>query len=163
MQALSIVKGSMMAASITMLLLAAKMANAENLMQVEEMENAIPVLKQSIDRGDVVTHNMLEMKEYRGQTVPRFIIQNPGNVIGKESLRNVRAGMPLYTVQVREVPAVRKGTMAPVIFKKGRVQLSTDGLIMADAEVGDFVKVLNQDSKQMLQGVVQKNGAVLVN
>lgn len=158
MQTLNIVKGTMMAASISLLLLAAKMANAEEL-----MSNKIPTLKQTITRGEVVTYEMLATQEYAGASVPAFIVKDPGNVIGMEAVRNIRAGMPLYRSQFREVPAVRKGEMATVIFQKGKIRLTTDGLVMADASVGDFVKILNQDSKQMLHGVVKKHGLVLVN
>lgn len=156
MQTMNILKGVMMATSISLLLLCAKMANAEE-------NNDIPTLKVSIRKGDVVKHEMLALQPYKGQSVPAFIVKDPGRVIGLEATRHIRSGMPLYRSQFREVPTVKKGEMTTVVFKKGKVRLTTDGLIMADAGTGDFVKVLNKDSKTMLHGVVLQNGSVLVN
>lgn len=158
MQIIDIVKGGLMAASISLLLLSAKMANAENM-----LDKNIPVLKQSLNRGDVLTFDMLTTQEFRGQIIPAVIVKNPGEIIGKEAVRRVRAGSPLYKKQFREVPTVKKGMRATVVFTKGKVRLTTDGMIMADAQTGDFVKVLNKDSKQMLQGIVQSNGTIFVN
>jgi flagella basal body P-ring formation protein FlgA len=110
-----------------------------------------------------VTFQMLSTKEYPGNIIPSVVVQDPGEIIGQEAVRRIRAGVPLYSRQFREVPTVKKGERTMVFFEKGKVRLTIDGLIMADAKSGDFVKVLNQSSKQMLQGIVQQNGSVLVN
>lgn len=156
MNGIQIIKGSMMAASISMLLLAAKLANAST-------GHTIPVLMKDLKRGGIVTHEILASQTFSGERIPSFMVQNPGTIIGKEAKRNLRAGTPLYHKQFREVPAVRKGSLATIIFNKGRVKLTTDGTVMEDGEAGELVRILNRDSKQMLKGIVQNNGTILVN
>ncbi|MFT7433120.1 MAG: flagella basal body P-ring formation protein FlgA [Alphaproteobacteria bacterium] len=151
-----LIKGTMIAVSFTLLMMAAGMANAD--------ETAIiPTLKVAANRGDMITSNMLTELSHPKNQITSTIIRDADNVVGMETTRRVRAGYPLRNKQFRIAPTVKKGHVVTVVFQKAGVLLTTEGTVMNDAVAGDFVKIMNSGSSRLLRGIVQENGTIAVN
>lgn len=156
MQTTNIIKGTMIAASFTLLMMAANMANAKEMV-------TIPSLKAPIKKGEIITSSMITSLEKAAKQITNSIVVDADDIIGMESTRFIRAGYPLRKKQFRIAPTVKKGHMATVTFKKSGIMLTTEGTVMNDATAGDFVKVMNHNSKRLLRGIVQENGTIAVN
>lgn len=156
MQTLTFIKGTMIAASFTLMMMAASMANAsENV--------SIPTLKNTVKRGAIISESMLTSINHPANRITSTMIEDTFDVIGMEATRTVRAGLPLRYKQFRVSPTVKKGNTATVTFQKSGITLTTEGTVMSDAIAGDFVKIMNLHSKRLLNGIVQENGTISVN
>tara|TARA_R110000868_G_scaffold262401_1_gene521008 strand:+ start:180869 stop:181345 length:477 start_codon:yes stop_codon:yes gene_type:complete len=158
MQATTIIKGTMVAASITFMMMAASLANAKN---VETTE--VPILKETLRRGETVTNTMLTEMEMPAKRVSYHTITDKEDIVGMEATRTIRAGIPLKMKQFRETPTVRQGHVAILTYNKSGISLTTEGTVMSDAVAGDFVKVMNNTTNRMITGIVQENGTIAVN
>lgn len=156
MQTVDIIKGGLLATSMTLLLIAANMAHANE-------STEIPTANTYIKRGDVISENMLTTMTWSNGSLPDYVVADAGEIIGMEATRNVREGKPLYRRLFKEPDTVKKGQIVPVIFKKGGISLTTDGSVMEDAIAGASVRVMNDATNRILTGVVQKNGTIIVN
>lgn len=156
MHAEKFIKGTMIAVSFTLLMMAAGMANAKE-------TSVIPTLKVPANRGDMITSDMIAELNHPTKQITNTIIRDANNVVGMETTRRIRAGYPLRKKQFRIAPTVKKGNIATVIFKKAGILLTTEGTVMNDAVAGDFVKVMNSGSNRLLRGTVQENGTIAVN
>ena len=65
----------------------------------------------------------------------------------------------LYVPPVQDV--VRRNQIVSVRYVKGGLEITATGRALGDAGVNEPVAVLNQSSKQMVQGIVQEDGWIL--
>ena len=56
---------------------------------------------------------------------------------------------------------VKRNQTVSVKYIKGALEITTTGRAMGDAAANETVTVLNQESRQLVQGVVQESGWVL--
>lgn len=82
-------------------------------------------------------------------------------LVGREVLRTVYAGKSITFENTRAPVLVRRNQVVSVKYIKGGLEITASGRALGDAGVNDAVTVLNPQSKQMVQGVVQENGWVL--
>ena len=82
-------------------------------------------------------------------------------LVGREVLRTVYTGKPITFENTRAPVVVRRNQVVSVKYIKGGLEITASGRALGDAGVNDPVTVLNQQSKQMVQGIVQESGWVL--
>ncbi len=82
-------------------------------------------------------------------------------LVGREVLRTVYAGKSITIENTRAPVLVRRNQVVSVKYIKGGLEITASGRALGDAGVNDPVTVLNQQSKQMVQGIVQESGWVL--
>lgn len=82
-------------------------------------------------------------------------------LVGREVLRTVYAGKPITFENTRAPIIVRRNQVVSVKYIRGGLEITASGRALGDAGVNDPVTVLNQQSKQMVQGIVQESGWVL--
>lgn len=149
---LNTLKYTLLAMGITFSMLAAKMANAE------ENITFIPVAKERIVRGSIVTADMLTMKPYEKRRVPRNAVYFEEEVDGMEATRTIRAGYPIQSRSLRVPPHNRKGELITIQYKKNGLLLQSAGKLLKDADVGDVVDVQSLSSRRIVTGkVINKN------
>jgi flagella basal body P-ring formation protein FlgA len=82
-------------------------------------------------------------------------------LIGREVLRTVYIGKSISFENTRAPVLVRRNQVVSVRYIKGGLEITASGRALGDAGINDPVTVLNLQSKQMVQGVVQESGWVL--
>jgi flagella basal body P-ring formation protein FlgA len=82
-------------------------------------------------------------------------------LVGREVLRTVYTGKPITFENTRAPVVVRRNQVVSVKYIKGGLEITASGRALGDAGINDPVTVLNQQSKQMVQGIVQESGWVL--
>lgn len=80
---------------------------------------------------------------------------------GREVRRTVYAGQSITLENTQPARLVARNQVVTIKFIKGPLEISTSGRAMGDAALNESVKVLNLQSRQMVQGVVQADGWVL--
>ena len=152
---LNTLKYTLLAMGITFSMLAAKMANAEDI-------QFIPVAKERIQRGDIITADMLKMKPYQNRRLPRNAVYFMDEATGLEATRSIRAGYPIQARFLRIPPDNRKGEMITIQYKKSGLTLQSAGKLMQDADVGETVDVQSLSSRRILTGKVVSKSLVQV-
>lgn len=82
-------------------------------------------------------------------------------IIGREARRTIYAGQPVTMDNTRPARLVERNQIVTVKYIKGGLEISTTGRAMGEAALNEPVTVLNLQSRQMVQGIVQESGWVL--
>ncbi|ABI75840.1 flagellar basal body P-ring formation protein FlgA [Hyphomonas neptunium ATCC 15444] len=82
-------------------------------------------------------------------------------VIGREAKRTIYAGQPVTMDNTRPARLVTRNQIVTVKYIHGGLEISTTGRAMGEASLNEPVTVLNLESRQMVQGIVQESGWVL--
>ena len=82
-------------------------------------------------------------------------------LLGREVRRTVYVGQPVTANNTRAPMLVKRNQTVSVKYISGALEITTTGRAMGDAAENESVTVLNQESRQLVQGIVQENGWVL--
>lgn len=82
-------------------------------------------------------------------------------IFGREAKRTIYAGQPITMDNTRPARLVERNQIVTVKYIQGGLEISTTGRAMGEAALNEPVTVLNLQSRQMVQGIVQENGWVL--
>lgn len=80
---------------------------------------------------------------------------------GREAKRTIYAGQPVTMDNTRPARLVTRNQIVTVKYISGGLEISTTGRAMGEASLNELVSVLNLQSRQLVQGIVQENGWVL--
>ena len=112
------------------------------------------VASEVIRAGDLVTPS-------NASTGDAGDISSGVEMIGREAKRTIYAGQPVTMENTRPARLVTRNQIVTVKYIKGGLEISTTGRAMGEASLNEPVTVLNLQSRQMVQGVVQESGWVL--
>ncbi|MFN7101287.1 MAG: flagellar basal body P-ring formation chaperone FlgA [Pseudorhizobium sp.] len=112
------------------------------------------VAAEVIRAGDGVTVANAELQDGDGPEVYDLFA-------GREVRRTVYAGQTITLDNTQPARLVTRNEVVTIKFIKGPLEISTSGRAMGDAALNETVSVLNLQSRQMVQGVVQADGWVL--
>ncbi|MCA8901818.1 MAG: flagellar basal body P-ring formation protein FlgA [Hyphomonas sp.] len=82
-------------------------------------------------------------------------------LIGREVRRTVYVGQSVTEQNTRAPMLVKRNQIVSLKFIRGPLEITTTGRAMGEAGLGEPVTVMNQQSKQLVQGTVQADGWVL--
>ncbi|MFN4183322.1 MAG: flagellar basal body P-ring formation chaperone FlgA [Hyphomonas sp.] len=82
-------------------------------------------------------------------------------IIGREARRTIYAGQPITMDNTRPARLVTRNQIVTVKYISGGLEISTTARAMGEASLNEPVTVLNLQSRQLVQGIVQENGWVL--
>ena len=83
-------------------------------------------------------------------------------LIGREVRRTVYVGQELSMDDTRPPRLIRRNQLVTVKFVSGALEITTTGRAMGEATEDESVAILNLNSKKIVNGIVQKDGWVLV-
>lgn len=112
------------------------------------------VAAEVIRAGDGVTVANAELQDGDGPEVYDLFA-------GREVRRTVYAGQTITLDNTQPARLVTRNEVVTIKFIRGPLEISTSGRAMGDAALNETVSVLNLQSRQMVQGVVQADGWVL--
>lgn len=82
-------------------------------------------------------------------------------VLGREVRRTVYAGQAVSMDNTQPARLVTRNQLVTIKYISGGLEISTTGRAMSEASFNEDVTVLNLKSRQMVHGIVQKDGWVL--
>jgi flagella basal body P-ring formation protein FlgA len=93
---------------------------------------------------------------------PRDALDDPDFIIGKTAKRDLSANVPLRAMDVAAKPMVRRNEPVTLLYEASGMKLSLRGRAMADAPIGATVRVINPQSKKILEAIVEGPGMARV-
>ena len=83
------------------------------------------------------------------------------SLLGREVRRTIYAGQSITTDNTRPPMLVKRNQIVTLKYINGALEITTTGRALGEAGLSESVSVLNPDSRQLVQGVVQEGGWVL--
>ncbi|MEN8919694.1 MAG: flagellar basal body P-ring formation chaperone FlgA [Octadecabacter sp.] len=88
--------------------------------------------------------------------------RNVADVVGLEVRRAVYAGRAITFDDLGAPTLVERNQMVRLIFETGGLVIATDGRALERGGFGDYVRVINRNSRTTVSGEVQQDGSVHV-
>ncbi len=122
----------------------------------------VPVARRDMKAGQIVTRDDIAANRIAQDGRRRIDPANIDDLIGKEIKRTVRAGQTITANDVQTQVMVAKGKVVTLNFSKGNIMLSAKGKALENGGLGDSVRVMNLQSKSVVQGTVTGPETVLI-
>ncbi len=122
----------------------------------------VPVLKNRVLRGDVITENDLEWIRMKAERVQHNVIVDMSDLVGKTPRRGIRAGYPIRGNDVTRPLLVEKNSLVTIIHHVPNMVLTAQGKALQNGADGDVVQIQNGRSNQIVEAEVIGPGRVAV-
>jgi flagella basal body P-ring formation protein FlgA len=123
----------------------------------------LPVPAATIYPGDHISADMLTEKQFYVQAGrPHAFVEDPAPVIGKVARRTLVAGKPIPNNAFAEPHLLTRGVATEALFKSGGLTISALVVPLQNGSLGAVVQARNVDSGQIISGIVQEDGTLLV-
>lgn len=83
------------------------------------------------------------------------------SLLGREVRRTIYAGQSITADNTRPPMLVKRNQIVTLKYINGALEITTTGRALGEAGLSESVSVLNPDSRQLVQGIVQEGGWVL--
>lgn len=114
----------------------------------------IPVLARRMNAGEVIHKDDIEWTNMRADQVNRNVLSDASRLIGQEIRRGSPAGQPVRAGDIRAPIIVTKNSVVTMVLHTGKMQLTSKGRAMEDASLGDAVRIMNTQSKIIVEATV---------
>jgi len=115
----------------------------------------VVVTKRPLRRNRRITEDDIEMREKNLAELPRNIIFDCEEVLGKRAKRNIDANRVLRSGLIEFPPLVKRGDVVQLIAESGGLRITTLGMVkQREGRRGERVRIENIDSKKSLYGRV---------
>lgn len=112
--------------------------------------------------GETITESRLQQVEVTNPNLAPGYARSMDEVVGMVSKRTLIAGRTIPVFNLREPFAVKRGSSVRLVARVGNMTISTSGTPLADAMIGDVIRVRNLDSGVTVSGTVMADGTVEV-
>jgi flagella basal body P-ring formation protein FlgA len=94
--------------------------------------------------------------------MPKNAVRAEDRIIGKALVRAIVPNVPITEDMVSEMPVVKRGRKVVLSVEASGFSIKTMGETRQDASVGDYVKVVNLNSKKIVTGLLVDENTVRV-
>jgi flagella basal body P-ring formation protein FlgA len=84
------------------------------------------------------------------------------DLIGQEAQVSLYAGRPVRASDVGAPAVVERNQVVPLIYAANGLQIVTEGRSLSRAGVGEYVRVMNLNSRATVSGRVTRDGQIFV-
>jgi flagella basal body P-ring formation protein FlgA len=112
------------------------------------------VASANLPKGHVVSAEDVSWKQQPAVKPAGAFLDREELVVGQETKRNLRAGEPIASVDIRGVPLVRRGDIVTVIARGHGIVVRTDAKALADGSLGQPIKLVSLDGRRELNAYV---------
>lgn len=122
----------------------------------------MPVPTRRLMPGEVIGPRDITMAQVATGSIGTFAIATAETLPGMEVRRMLEAGRPIMEQSVMKPFAVARGSKVTIAFDHGAMRLSAPGRALADAHVGDHLRVVNLSSNKTITATARADGVVEV-
>lgn len=122
----------------------------------------IPVLTNRMTRGEVIGEDDIEWTQVHAGRLNGTVILDAARLIGMTPRRLLRPGVPVRASDVEEPVIVSKGSLVTIAVRTDLMTLTARGRAIEDGAQGKAIRVMNVQSKKVVEAVVVDAGTVVV-
>lgn len=117
-------------------------------------ETDVPVPARRIQANEVITERDIKWVKVRQNRLPRGVIVDINELIGKSPKRWLRAGIPVRAANVQPPILVPKGSLVTIYLKVPRMMLTAQGKALENGSDGDVIRINNTQSNKVIEAKV---------
>jgi flagella basal body P-ring formation protein FlgA len=118
--------------------------------------------RSAFPRGYVLKQDDVYSTLMESGRIPRGAIRVDDQAVGKPLYRSIVPNMPLTSALISETPLVKRGRKVVLYAASPTFSVKTEGELINDAAVGDYVKTVNLMSKKVITGLLVDENTVRV-
>lgn len=122
----------------------------------------VPTLARRMMPGDVIGRDDIVWTTMRADQVPRNAFVDAERIIGSTPTRAAVAGRMLFSGDLRAPRIVAKGGLVTMLLRTPNMVLTSRGRALEDGARGDTIRIMNTQSKTVVEGEVTSAGTVTV-
>lgn len=131
-----------------------------------KIERPVLVAARSIRRGERLAARDVrverrDLSALAGRPLDGWLAGADG-LDGRRARRSLRAGQPIAAAWLEATPLVERGQSVRIALRRGGLRIEAAGEARADGREGEWIEVLNRDSRRELVGRVGPDGVVHV-
>ena len=123
---------------------------------------SVPVLRNNLQRGDIIGENDITMIEVPQKQMQHDIIMDKDDLIGLTPRRFAYAGKFILAGTLERPQLVERGEKVTIAFKEGPLVLTAKGQAMQSGAKGDLIRIKNINSSRSIDAVVTGENQVIV-
>jgi len=127
-----------------------------------EAYNTVAVASGPIERGSLLTASNVTLERRALSGLKDVTFTNPAEYEGMVARRAIASGDVITRRNLAPPVVVKRNQIVTVETKGGELQIETQARAMSDGAVGDAIVCVNPNSNQPFQGIVRKDGVVVV-
>lgn len=122
----------------------------------------VPVLTRALRPNETIGDHDVTWAEAPDRQVPGNAVREAAGLVGFSARRALPAGQPILTSDLKASKLIGKGQPVTLVLDAPGMQLTARGLAAQDGSQGDVIRVLNERSHTLVQGIVTVDGTVVV-
>ncbi len=131
-----------------------------------KIERPVLVAARPIRRGERVQARDVrverrDLAELGGRSLDGWLASAEG-LAGRRARRSLRTGEPIAAAWLETTPLVERGQSVRLALERGGLRIEATGEARADGREGEWIAVVNRDSRRELVGRVGPDGVVHV-
>lgn len=115
----------------------------------------LPVLNKPMKKGEIIGDGDIEWLEWQARRMPRDAVTDIAELVGLAARRSLRPGLPVRGRDVGEPIVVVKGSIVSLVYRTPMMVLTAGGRALEDGAMGSVVRVLNSQSKVVVEARVE--------
>jgi flagella basal body P-ring formation protein FlgA len=120
------------------------------------------VTARPLERGTIITATDLINKTQNLAELQHGFLTDPSQAIGKYLKRSLPANAPLAASMLSLPRIIHRGDQVTLLKQTQSIQIRAAAKAMADGRMGETIRVLNNSSKQIVEGIVVSSGLVKI-
>lgn len=116
----------------------------------------------ALPRGTVLRAEDLRVEQRDTALAPSGAIGDPALAIGKRLRQPLLAGRPVTRSMLDILPVIRRGQRVTLLARTGTLTVRMEGQALSDGRPGERIRVRNNSSQRIIEGVVVDSGLVMV-
>ena len=120
------------------------------------------VATRNLPRGAVIEASDLATEDRNIEESPAGYLTDPAEALGKRASRPLRLGLPLTASSLENVPVIARGQRVWLLAESGSLTVRMSGTALEPGAAGDRIRVQNNESKKVVQGLVGDDGFIRV-
>ena len=122
----------------------------------------VVVATQALARGRVIARGDLVLVERDRADAPADAVRDPESVVGLRTRRSIGGDRILRSSDFESVPVVERGDRVTIVLQHGPLVIQTLGKAQETGAAGEWIRVVNLDSKREVSGRIDPEGRVHV-
>lgn len=123
---------------------------------------AVPVLRSTLQNGDIIGENDIQLINVRQQTLQHDVLTKKEDLIGLTPRRIAYAGKFVLENNLQRPQLVERGDKVNITFREGPLLLTAKGKALQSGAKGDYVRVTNSNSSRTVDAIVTGENQVVV-
>lgn len=121
------------------------------------------ILAKALHKGQIIDDNQVRYQKQNISRLKNGYYSKDDDISGLEAARNLNRSTILTPASLRPREMVKSGQQVTLILEYKGLQIKSTGLALKSARKGELVKVRNNQSRRVVEGIVSGVGQVRVN